>query len=303
MERALTATGRSNPNQNPNHNHADWTRRSTGRGGGGGGRRPQLEGVLSKYTNLIQGWQNRYFVLDEELNQLHYFVNEHGRSQKPRGTLPLIGASVTVSDEAPHMFVVNSANGELFKLRDSSVRTLKDTDEQLSVDRTVSSLDTQGSSRRSLSLLPSASSSTSSSPRLQRHLPHLPHLPHPHRSPATPRHAKHTHVQHDTLLEVREVISQAECQQKSLVHSIELLPRRGGVSCLDQDLLLLKATSAATLRCLAQCLSMLQQHRHAHSLTDSAQTQAPPSEECDMDSVNTAGCQGPLLSEDQMNTC
>ncbi|KAB5565271.1 hypothetical protein PHYPO_G00239240 [Pangasianodon hypophthalmus] len=234
--RASAATGSSSPNPNPNHNHADRTRRTTGRGGGGGGRRPQLEGVLSKYTNLIQGWQNRYFVLDEELKQLQYFVNEQGRSQKPRGTLPLIGASVTVSDEAPHMFVVSSANGELFKLR-------------------------------------------------------------------APRRAKHTHAQPDTLLEVREVIVQAECQQKSLVHSIELLPRRGGVSCLDQDLLLLKATSAATLRCLAQCLNMLQQHRHAHNMSDSAQPQAPPSEECDVDDVKTAGFQGPLLSEDQTNPC
>lgn len=59
----------------------------------------------------------RYFVLDPELGQLQYFVNEHGKSQKPRGSLPLIGASVTPSDEAPHMFIVNSVNGELYKLR------------------------------------------------------------------------------------------------------------------------------------------------------------------------------------------
>lgn len=59
----------------------------------------------------------RYFVLDPELGQLHYFVNEQGKSQKPRGSLPLIGASVTPSDEAPHMFIVNSVNGELYKLR------------------------------------------------------------------------------------------------------------------------------------------------------------------------------------------
>lgn len=59
----------------------------------------------------------RYFLLDPDLGQLHYFVNEQGKSQKPRGSLPLIGASVTQSDEAPHMFVVHSVNGELYKLR------------------------------------------------------------------------------------------------------------------------------------------------------------------------------------------
>lgn len=56
-------------------------------------------------------------MLDPELGQLQYFVNEQGKSQKPRGSLPLIGASVTPSDEAPHMFIVNSVNGELYKLR------------------------------------------------------------------------------------------------------------------------------------------------------------------------------------------
>ncbi|GLD48579.1 oxysterol-binding protein-related protein 10-like protein, partial [Lates japonicus] len=55
------------------------------------------------------------------------------------------------------------------------------------------------------------------------------------------------------------VMSQAEGQQKNLVNSIEPLPPRGGpLSSLDEDLLLLKATSAATLSCLGECLSMLQ---------------------------------------------
>ncbi|XP_051811738.1 oxysterol-binding protein-related protein 10 isoform X3 [Acanthochromis polyacanthus] len=194
-------------------------------------RRRQLEGVLSKYTNLIQGWQNRYFVLDPELGQLQYFVNEQGKSQKPRGSLPLIGASVTTSDEAPHMFIVNSVNGELYKLRasdakeqqfwisqlqacarrhsDSSakVRKLKGSDEHLSVERA-------GGGQEAL------------------------------------------------------VMSQAEGQQKNLVQSIDSLPTRGPLSCLDQDLLLLKATSAATLSCLGECLNILQQTQ-SHS-------QAPP---------------------------
>ncbi|CAM4640158.1 unnamed protein product [Leuciscus chuanchicus] len=244
----------------------------------------RTEGVLSKYTNLIQGWQNRYFVLDPDVGQLQYFVHEQGRSLKPRGSLPLIGASVTTSDEAPHMFVVSSANGELFKLRavdaseqqmwmmqilactrrhsDSSakMRKLKDCDENLCVDRTQNTLDSQGSSgsssrTRSFSLLP-----PSSSPASQRSLPHLgPQsnivtVTH-HKSPAAARRAKHQYP--ERLLEVKEVMSQAEGQQKSLVQSIESLPAGGSLSCLDQDLLLLKATSAATLSCLGECLTIL----------------------------------------------
>lgn len=59
-------------------------------------------------------------MLDAESGQLHYFINEQGRSQKPRGSLPLFGASVSPSDEAAHMFIVNSVNGELYKLRGES---------------------------------------------------------------------------------------------------------------------------------------------------------------------------------------
>ncbi|XP_036418007.1 oxysterol-binding protein-related protein 10-like [Colossoma macropomum] len=271
---------------------------SPGQGSMGRRGKAQLEGVLSKYTNLLQGWQNRYFVLDPELSQLQYFVNEQGRSQKPRGTLPLIGASVTPSDEAPHMFIVSSANGELFKLRavdsreqqmwmsqlqacsrrlsdcSAKVKKLKDSDEHLCVDRSTSNLDTQGRVC-SFSLLPSSSSS--SSPGVQRHHPAAPSniitITHTHhKSPAAARRSR-TPYPH-TLLEVKEVMSQAEARQKTLVQSIEGLPRRGSVSCLDQDLLLLKATSAATLSCLGECLSILQ-HSHTHS---HAHNQAPASD-------------------------
>ncbi|XP_037649903.1 oxysterol-binding protein-related protein 10 isoform X2 [Sebastes umbrosus] len=263
-------------------------------------RKRQQEGVLSKYTNLIQGWQNRYFVLDPELGQLQYFVNEQGKSQKPRGSLPLIGASVTPSDEAPHMFVVNSVNGELYKLRasdakeqqfwisqlqacarrhsDSSakVRKLKGSDEHLSVERAGGGQEVLGSSAgrtRSFSLLPHLT--PSSSPGSQRHLSHaaspsnIVTITH-HKSPAAARRAKSLYP--GRLLEVKEVMCQAEGQQKNLVQSIDALPTRGPLSCLDQDLLLLKATSAATLSCLGECLNILQQSQ-SHS-------QAPPQSQC-----------------------
>ncbi|KAI2655031.1 Oxysterol-binding protein-related protein 10 [Labeo rohita] len=62
-----------------------------------------LEGVLNKYTNLLQGWQN-------------------SKNQKPRGCLPLIGSSVALSDEFPYMFTVYAANGDFFKLRACDAR-------------------------------------------------------------------------------------------------------------------------------------------------------------------------------------
>ncbi|XP_075907610.1 oxysterol-binding protein-related protein 10 isoform X2 [Nelusetta ayraudi] len=228
-------------------------------------RKKQLEGVLSKYTNLIQGWQNRYFVLDAESGQLHYFVNEQGRSQKPRGSLPLFGASVTPSDEAPHMFIVNSVNGELYKLRASDAKEQQFWMSQLQAcARRHSDSSAKGSSSsgrtRSFSLLPHLT--PSSSPAPQRHLSHaaspgnIVTITH-HKSPAAARRSKNQYP--GRLQEVKEVMSQAEGQQKNLVHSIDSLPTRGPLSCLDQDLLLLKATSAATLSCLGECLNILQQ--------------------------------------------
>ncbi|XP_029022115.1 oxysterol-binding protein-related protein 10 isoform X2 [Betta splendens] len=188
-------------------------------------RKRQLEGVLSKYTNLIQGWQNRYFVLDPELGQLQYFVNEQGRSQKPRGSLPLIGASVAPSDEAPHMFIVHSVNGELYKLRASDAKEQQFWIHQL-----------QACARRH-------SDSSAKVRKLK----------------GSDEHLSVERAGGQELL----VMSQAEGQQKSLVQSIDSLPTRGPLSCLDQDLLLLKATSAATLSCLGECLSILQ-HSQNH---------------------------------------
>ncbi|KAK9410542.1 oxysterol-binding protein-related protein 11 [Crotalus adamanteus] len=76
-----------------------------------------ISGYLMKYTNLVTGWQYRYFVLNNEAGLLEYFVNEQSRNQKPRGTLQLAGAVISPSDEDSHTFTVNAASGEQYKLR------------------------------------------------------------------------------------------------------------------------------------------------------------------------------------------
>uniref|UniRef100_A0A8C6U9C8 Oxysterol-binding protein n=1 Tax=Neogobius melanostomus TaxID=47308 RepID=A0A8C6U9C8_9GOBI len=186
------------------------------------------------------------------------------------------------------MFIVNSVNGELYKLRasdakeqqfwisqlqacarrhsDSSakVRKLKGSDEHLSVEWAGTGQEglahSSSGRTRSFSLLPHLT--PASSPGTPRHLGHSPSpgnivtITH-HKSPATARRTKNQYP--GRLHEVKEVMSQAEGQQKNLVQSIDALPTRGPLSCLDHDLLLLKATSAATLSCLGECLNILQQ--------------------------------------------
>ncbi|XP_026943952.1 oxysterol-binding protein-related protein 10 isoform X2 [Sagmatias obliquidens] len=238
-------------------------------GGSGRRREPALEGVLSKYTNLLQGWQNRYFVLDFEAGILQYFVNEQSKHQKPRGALSLSGAIVSLSDEAPHMLVVYSANGEMYKLRAADAKEKQFWVTQLRAcakyHMEMNSKTTPSSRSRSLTLLPHGTPN-SASPCSQRHLgagaPGVVTITH-HKSPAAARRAKSQYS--GQLHEVREMMTQVEGQQKNLVHAIESLPGSGPLTALDQDLLLLKATSAATLSCLGECLSLLQQSLHQAS--------------------------------------
>uniref|UniRef100_A0A9J8CVA5 Oxysterol binding protein like 10 n=1 Tax=Cyprinus carpio carpio TaxID=630221 RepID=A0A9J8CVA5_CYPCA len=243
-----------------------------------------LEGVLNKYTNLLQGWQNRYFVLDPELGQLQYFINEHSKNQKPRGSLPLIGSSVAPSDEFPYMFTVCAANGDFFKLRacDAREQQMWMTQLQLCARRhsdgsakgctSSSSCNTSSSSSagrtRSFSLhphpIPQCSSISAQRQTPQHGMPASVITITHHKSPTASQRACSQHPAE--LHQVKEVMSQAEGQQKNLVNSIESLPSRGPLSSLDQDLLLLKATSAATLSCLGECLSILQ-----HNVCQAAQ--------------------------------
>ena len=36
--------------------------------------RQVTEGQLLKYTNMMKGWQNRWFVLDPRIGMLEYFM-------------------------------------------------------------------------------------------------------------------------------------------------------------------------------------------------------------------------------------
>ncbi|XP_007251883.3 oxysterol-binding protein-related protein 10 isoform X1 [Astyanax mexicanus] len=280
--RTVAAAGeRGKPTVRPGNSSPRAGRSSSPSPGRGSGNPSQshkrhLEGVLNKYTNLLQGWQNRYFVLDPELGQLQYFLNEQSKNQKPRGSLPLIGSSVAPSDEFPFMFTVYAANGELFKLRacDACERQLwmnqlqlcarRHSDSSAKGCRTSSSTFSSSFAgrTRSFSLLPHPAPPCSSINTQRQNTPHghgnpgsIITITH-HKSPTSSQRASNHSPA--PLHQVKEVMSQAEGQQKNLLNSIESLPSRGPLSSLDPDLLLLKATSAATLSCLGECLSILQ---------------------------------------------
>ncbi|XP_074123379.1 LOW QUALITY PROTEIN: oxysterol-binding protein-related protein 10 [Sminthopsis crassicaudata] len=240
-------------------------------GAGGRRREPALEGVLSKYTNLLQGWQNRYFMLDFESGVLQYFVNEQSKSQKPRGTLSLAGAIVSLSDEAPHMLVVYSANGEVYKLRAADAKEKQCWVTQLQncakYHMEAHPKSPPSSRSRSLTLLPHGTSN-SSSPSSQRHLIPAPSsvvtVTH-HKSPATARRSKSQYSAQ--LHDVREMMSPSgRAAEGPLVRAIEALCQASGPPLTgpwDQDLLLLKSyLGPPPLSCLGECLTCYKQSIH-----------------------------------------
>nr|CAB3264581.1 oxysterol-binding protein-related protein 11-like [Phallusia mammillata] len=84
-----------------------------------------FDGRLSKYTNVMKGWQNRYFLLNPQNGILEYFVNQSealSAHYKPRGSLVLAGAVIAPSTEDSYTFSVNAANGEVYKLRASNAK-------------------------------------------------------------------------------------------------------------------------------------------------------------------------------------
>ncbi|XP_008287813.1 oxysterol-binding protein-related protein 11 isoform X2 [Stegastes partitus] len=156
-----------------------------------------IDGYLMKYTNLVTGWQYRFFVLNNEAGLLEYFVNEQSRPQKPRGMLPLAGAVISPSDEDSHTFTVNAISGEQYKLRATDAKERQHWVSRLQIC-----------------------------------------------------------TQHHTEA-MGKMMSQAQGQHRDLIQSIEGLPAAPGLSPLDQDLLMLKATSMATMNCLNECLHIL----------------------------------------------
>ncbi|XP_007907304.1 oxysterol-binding protein-related protein 11 isoform X2 [Callorhinchus milii] len=209
-------------------------------------------GYLMKYTNLVTGWQYRFFVLNNEDGLLEYFVNEQSRGQKPRGTLQLAGAVISPSDEDSHTFTVNAASGEQYKLRATDAKERQHWVSRLQI---CAQHHTEAIGKGS-----------SCSPSLQRRASQnaaaffgVTH----HKGLALSKRS-HT-LQPDHLVEVREMMNQAEGQHKNLVRIIEALPSSGDqISALDQDLLMLKATTMATMNCLNDCFHILQLQQAAH---------------------------------------
>ncbi|KAM7449976.1 hypothetical protein ABFA07_002343 [Porites harrisoni] len=88
-------------------------------------RKPS-EGQLSKWTNLMKGWQFRWFTLDPHSGLLEYYVDKEKKKLGPRGSVYLGGSMIAPSDEDSFTFTVSAANGDIFKLRANDAKERQD---------------------------------------------------------------------------------------------------------------------------------------------------------------------------------
>ncbi|KAL5266524.1 hypothetical protein ACHWQZ_G003783 [Mnemiopsis leidyi] len=89
-----------------------------------------IEGQLLKWTNVVKGWQQRWFFLSPDVGLLHYFLSEDKKLMGPRGSLRLIGAAVQPSGEDQLMFSIVPQQGDPYKLKASTAK-----DKQVWIDR------------------------------------------------------------------------------------------------------------------------------------------------------------------------
>ncbi|XP_022194411.1 oxysterol-binding protein-related protein 11 isoform X1 [Nilaparvata lugens] len=195
------------------------------------------EGQLSKYTNVVKGWQYRWFILDPKKGILNYYLNETERRQQPRGWVHLEAAVISPSDEDSNTFTVNSTSGELFKLRAQDARARQEWVNRL---RAVAEYHANAIAQKNPPL------------PLREHLMKC--------SNVTPS----SLAVWDAFSAVREHLFRAEQSHVSLSKSIEELPSCGVLRNVDQELLMLKAVSQTMLLSLSQCLVTLQQQHCCH---------------------------------------
>ena len=220
----------------------------------GGDLAKRHEGQLSKFTNVVKGWQYRWFVLDPETGLLDYFLPEE-RGGRSRGRQHLAGAVVVPSQEDGHTFSINFSSGEVYKVRASQVR-----ERQVWVDRlracshrhSLARAGARGGSREQTTTTPPGLRVQGEQADQLQSLP-LSTL--------------------DAFGSVHDMLRKVEEKHRHLSETIEALPpgkvREEGEAvpdtvtphCHDPKLLLLKATSQSTMVAMEEALAMLQQLR------------------------------------------
>eukprot|EP00111_Clytia_hemisphaerica_P005510 TCONS_00015986-protein len=108
----------------------------------------KMEGPLTKWTNVVQGWQYRWFVLDDHTGLLSYYTSKDRMMRGARrGCLRLKGGVVGINDEDDSTFTITCDHRTFhFQAQDSEerrkwVKNLEETILKHSGDGILSSFD------------------------------------------------------------------------------------------------------------------------------------------------------------------
>lgn len=224
----------------------------------------RYEGQLSKFTNVVKGWQYRWFVLEPESGRLEYHLLED-RNGRCRGSQQLTGAVVVPSEEDGQTFSVNFASGEVFKVRASHTK-----ERQVWVDRLRACAHRHN-------LVDQITRGSQARQEGSRDRPHTPPGARSHISTGQPSEQLQTLSLSalDAFGSVHDMLHKVEEKHRLLAQTIEALPagipgkeEAGNMDshlirprCHDSRLLVLKATSQSTLLCMEAALGMLQEIR------------------------------------------
>ncbi|CAN8010731.1 unnamed protein product [Ixodes pacificus] len=226
--------------------------------------RQPLEGQLFKYTNVVKGWQYRWFVLNPDIGMFEYYMLDELKKGRPRGAVHLAGAVISPSDEDGQMFTVSAACGEVYKLRGHDAKERQfwiNRLRKVAEDHTKTIAQVRAvSSEKGASAGPGHQGGSASAPVSQT-VWYTTAVGAPTEATTTPAEA---------FTSVREILARAGRMYHCLARSIEVCWHVPSASLICrvpfrfralQDMLVLKATSCATVMCLEQCLTILQEHK------------------------------------------
>ncbi|OTF73160.1 PH domain containing protein [Euroglyphus maynei] len=186
-----------------------------------------FEGQLCKYTNVVKGWQYRWFVIDSTRGMLEYYTDRFKR----RGCFTLANCQVIPSDEDSQTFSVHSACGEVFKLKADNARY-----RQIWVDNLRLAVQLQENKVQQNSTIINSAKNNNNNNNNNQIVAN---------SPLT-----------SDLLSSFDGVQNQLSVAKNHYDTIEKLIEN--ISNTDEDLLILKATSLAAINSLEQCFSVLE---------------------------------------------
>ncbi|XP_065576956.1 oxysterol-binding protein-related protein 11-like isoform X2 [Artemia franciscana] len=205
----------------------------------------QHEGQLLKFTNVMKGWQNRWFILDPWTGVLEYYLSQQEVNLKPRGCIYLGKASVVPHEDDFTAFSIIPSSGETYKLKASDTR-----ERQIWVDRLRAVVEINAQKPieaiEDSQLLPGAVAT-----------PGCTTQPSPPLRPLEEALNVNMSIP-DALASAGDFIHRSQVNYVNLVTALENLSVKGPIGRNVPDLLILKAISQSTLLCLEQCHLLLQ---------------------------------------------